>query len=168
MAKTLIKRQCGEFVFLSIFHDTNLAIFSSILSCSSHKQTWNNEYVWKTNNLFVTVVKYNRTTVNKCSILPEIECENKIIRICRVLIEIQNACPDFWSKTSISGLEFLSGIQSILEITCFQPSVLAPIRCNSSQHFTATDGEKNSGQWSQHRQEVVEMCFYRRQAILKG
>ena len=141
MAKTLIKRQCGEFVFLSIFHDTNLAIFSSIMSCSSHKQTWNNEYVWKTNNLFVTVVNYNRTILFIYYFL----CVN-IIHLCRVLIliEIQNACPDFWSKTPISGLEFLSGIQSILEITCFQPSVLAPIRCNSSQHFTATDGEKKS------------------------
>ena len=65
-------------------------------------------------------------------------------RLLFILIETQNACPDFWSKTSISGLEFLSGIQSILEITCFQPPVLlAPIRCNSSQHFTATDGEKS-------------------------
>ena len=66
-----------------------------------------------------------------------------IFSFCRVLIliEIQNACPDFWSKTSISGLEFLSRIQSTLEITCFQPPVLTPIRCNSSQHFTAADGE---------------------------
>ena len=75
----------------------------------------------------------------------KIECENNsTLPRSIIMIEIQNAWPDFWSKTSISGLKFLSRIQSILEITCFQPSVLAPIRCNSSQHFTATDGEKNS------------------------
>ena len=85
----------------------------------------------------------------------------KIILLCRVLIliEIQNACPDFWSKTPISGLEFLSGIQSILEITCFQPSVLAPIRCNSSQHFTATDGEKSSATDPRTDKKLLKCVF---------
>ena len=76
-----------------------------------------------------------------------------------ILIEIQNACPDFWSKTSISGLEFLSGIQSILEITCFQPPVLAPIRCNSSQHFTATDGEKSSATDPRTDKKLLKCVF---------
>ena len=75
-------------------------------------------------------------------------------------IKIQTACLSFWSKTSISGWNFLPRIQSILEITCFL--LLGPISLgHSSQHISAPVHISSE-------QKAVEMCFYKSLCISKG